>query len=70
MASDTLMAPLPSVVLPPGAQITFEAIDPTTGSAVTGVTVSNIAILGVDLSSSDQAALKAGPFMLVPGPQG
>ena len=70
MASDTLMAPLPSVVLPPGAQIKFEAIDPTTGAAVTGVTVSNIAILGADLSPSDLSQLEAGPFMLVPGPQG
>ena len=54
-------------VLEPGMQIVFEAISPTTGAAVTGVTVSAIGILasgeGTNVGTGD-----FGPFMLVPGP--
>ena len=54
--------------LEPGMQIVFEAISPTTGAAVTGVTVSAIGILasgeGQNVGTGD-----FGPFMLVPGPQ-
>lgn len=39
-----LIAPLPEVVLVPGSTITFEAIDPSTGAAVSGVKVNNVAI--------------------------
>ena len=53
--------------LEPGMQIVFEAIDPTTGAAVAGVTVSAIGILasgeGSHIGDGD-----FGPFMLVPGP--
>ncbi len=54
--------------LEPGMQIVFEAISPTTGAAITGVTVSAIGILasgeGQNVGTGD-----FGPFMIVPGPQ-
>lgn len=43
---------MPWVDLPGEYQFVFEAIDPTTGSAVTGVSVSQIAIYGLDESVS------------------
>ena len=39
-----LIAPLPRTTLSPGMSIVLEAIDPTTGDAVSGVTVSGLAI--------------------------
>jgi hypothetical protein len=50
-----LIAPLPRAMLAPGMTIAFEAIDPDTGAAVTGVIVSNAAIYteAADLNESD-----------------
>lgn len=70
MATDTLMAPLPDLVLEPGMMVKLEAIDATTGAAVAGVKVSAIAIYGADESTGAVLDLQSGPFMLVPGPQG
>jgi hypothetical protein len=42
----TLESDLPWIELPGETVITFEAIDPTTGSAVSGVSVSEVAIYG------------------------
>lgn len=39
MAGNQLLAPLPWVTLDAGCTVTFEAIDPLTGVAVTGVVV-------------------------------
>lgn len=69
MATANLQAPIPSIVLPPGAQIKFEAIDSTTGAAVTGVTVSAISIAGPSAAAS-LLDLTPGRFMLVAGPEG
>lgn len=46
--------------LPNGATIVFEAIDPTTGAAVTGVVVSHVAILAetVDTGLGGKVALE------------
>lgn len=44
MAANQLIAPLPFVTLDTGCTVTIEAIDPLTGAAVTGVTVSQVAI--------------------------
>lgn len=41
---------MPWVDLPGGYVLAFEAISPTTGSAITGVTVAEIAVYGVDLN--------------------
>lgn len=69
MATDQLMAPLPQVTLTAGMKIVFEAVDPATGGAVAGVNVEDIAIYGADLSDSGVTLDKAGPFLLVPGPE-
>ena len=59
-----------SVELDNGCRIAFEAIDPASGSAVSGVTVVNAALWVDDLSGQlDATPLESGPFMLVPGPQ-
>lgn len=47
--------------------IQFAAVDPTDGSAVTGVKISNAAIIADQIAGTPEA-LSAGPFMLVPGP--
>jgi hypothetical protein len=52
-----LIAPLARTTLINGMQIKFEAIDPSTGAAVAGVVVSNVAIYadaddGTELGSS------------------
>jgi hypothetical protein len=44
------------IELPGGSSIAFEAVDPVTGAAVSGVTVSEQAVTAVDLSA-DQAEL-------------
>ena len=62
-----LLAPMPpNTPLGNGYSIEFVAIDPTTGNAVSGVTVSNASIY-VE-GGEDGASLMSGPFMLVPGP--
>lgn len=50
MATYTLQAPLPDIALASGMKLKLEAISPTTGAAVSGVTCSAWAIYGVDLS--------------------
>lgn len=67
MATANLQAPIPSIVLPPGAKIRFEAISPTTGAAVGGVTVRAISIAG-PAAGAQLLELQPGAFMLVPGP--
>lgn len=44
------------IELPGGATIAFEAVDPTTGLAVSGVTISEQAVTAVDVSD-DKAEL-------------
>lgn len=71
MATSELIAPLPRLTLSNGMTIAFEAIDPATGLAVSGVKVSQVAIYGEteDAEPVTETQLGAGPFMLVPGPQ-
>jgi hypothetical protein len=47
------MASLP---LTDGCQARFEAIDPTTGNAVTGVKIVNPSIYGIDLTGNEGPA--------------
>jgi hypothetical protein len=49
------IAPLPRATLANGMTIAFEAIDPTTGAAVTGVKVTNVAIYADGVDSTDAA---------------
>jgi hypothetical protein len=51
-----------------GATAVFEAIDATTDQPVTGVTITDPVISGVNLSGQDVPQPVVGPFMLVPGP--
>lgn len=67
MATRTLKASVAPIRLVPGMQLRLEAIDPTSGAAVTGVESSAWAIYGDD-ESDETGDTTSGPFMLVPGP--
>lgn len=65
----TLQAPMPVLAVKEGMKLVLQAIDPTTGAAVTGVTCSHWAIYGERVATDDgSGAVNPGPFMLVPGP--
>ena len=57
----------PDLDIDGGYILRFEAVDPSTGAAVSGVNVSAVAIGASDLAGT-AGTLSAGPFMLVPGP--
>lgn len=59
---------MPVLPLTSDCRVQFEAIDPTTGVAVAGVTVSQAVIYAIDVEGSDGVRVESGPFMLVPGP--
>lgn len=66
-----MAAPLKTAIpsetpLPNGCTIELVALDPATGNAVTGVTVSNVSIYADTTGNATLEAL--GPFMFVPGP--
>jgi len=46
VADNQLLAPLPFLTLKTGCTVTVEAIDPSSGAAVSGVVVSEVAIYG------------------------
>lgn len=48
--------------------IRFAAIDPTTGAAVAGVTVTNAQIVADNIGATPPDELEVGPWLLVPGP--
>ena len=62
----TLEGTCPALPLDNGCKIIIEALD-TNGASVTGVTVTNVNIYGLDLTG-DTTDL-AGPFMWIPGPE-
>lgn len=73
MTAYQLIGPLPPLTLDAGCMVTFEAIDPATGAAVTGVTVSSASLYGVNLT--DDADTGPAPeedplplFVPIPGP--
>lgn len=55
MATTQNEAGLPQIQLTQGMIVRFSAISPTTGAAVTGVTVSNVSIYGGTLAPSPDA---------------
>lgn len=66
----TLTKSAPSIRLAPGMMLKLEAVDPTTGAAVTEVTAARWAIYGSPITDdSVQTAEPAGPYILVPGPK-
>lgn len=52
MTVRTLVAGVPQIPLPGLTVLKLEAISPTTGAAITGVTVTDIAVYGIDLSAA------------------
>lgn len=70
MAQAQIAALPPNVDLDLGCSIVFEAVDPTTGSPVSGVTISS-ALIRVEMAlanSGDSNSLSSGAFVLIPGP--
>lgn len=67
MATETLQTAIPPIRLVPGMQLRLEAIDASSGAAVTGVVSSAWAIYGDD-ESDEVGDVSSGPFQLVPGP--
>ena len=66
--AEKLVGPLaPELQIGDGYVLRFAAVDPTDGSAVSGVTVSAVNVAAEDLS--DGAGVEIGPYMLVPGPE-
>lgn len=63
----TLLAPMPPIQVAEGMILKLEAIDPTTGAAVGGVSGRNWNIYGRG-DDDDTAEASGGPYMLVPGP--
>lgn len=63
-----ITAPLPVVPLGPGCIVRIEAISPTTGAAVSGVTVASAVITARD-SRETLDLTSEGSFMWVPGPE-
>jgi hypothetical protein len=62
------IAPMPpNTALTNGCTVQFVAIDPVSGDAVSGVTISNASIYVA--GSVPDTELASGPFMLVPGPE-
>lgn len=53
--------------LPAGWTVRVTAVD-ASGAVVTGVNVSNMAIVADAPLGADTSTLSVGPFMLVPGP--
>lgn len=68
MAAPVIAGMPPSLDLDAGWQITLEALDPTTGNPVAGVTVANVSLMVRNLGGGAADQLAVGPFMLVPGP--
>ena len=63
-----LLSTMAQVELTVGCRIVFEAIDPTSGAAISGVKIVNPTVYGVDLSPSNAGEVPSGPLLLVPGP--
>lgn len=66
MADQT--APMPVLEISNNATIRLEAIDPTTGAAVSGVVVSNVAISAIDLTDTSDQSTVQNTALLLPGP--
>jgi hypothetical protein len=64
----TLTAATPGLPLDGGMYLRLEAINPSTGAAVAGVTVSNVAVYGRVIEASETLFIETGPPRLIPGP--
>ncbi len=62
MAVDQLLSTLPEITLEKLYKVQFEAISPTTGAAITGVTVGNVSITTLQAATFEVTA----PVPIVP----
>lgn len=62
MSNAPLQAPIPSIDIEPGMKLVLEAISPTTGASITGVTATAWAIYG----EGDENAEPLKPLLLPP----
>jgi hypothetical protein len=71
VATNQLISTMATPLMVYECTMVFEAIDPATGAAVTGVTITNPVVAGVNLSVVDEPGSGApvGPYMYVPGPE-
>ena len=60
----------PDLDLPANFIVQLSAVNPSTGALVSGVNVSNVAIMALPaVPGTDDSGLEpVGPFLLVPGP--
>jgi hypothetical protein len=68
MATTQLISTMATPLLVGNATVVFEAIDPATGAAVSGVAITDPVLSGVNLSGFDATDQSLGDFQLVPGP--
>ena len=68
MAAHQLLAPMPAYTLDSGCIITFEAIDPDTGAVVSGVTITNAGVYGVNDDQTFPSLEAPGLPLFVPIP--
>lgn len=67
--SEPLLAPMPqSLDLQPNYTLRVVALDPTTGSAVTGVTIGTVVITADNIAGVEGGGVVYGDWFLVPGP--
>ena len=60
----------PDLDLPANFIVQLSAVNPSTGALVSGVNVSNVAIMATPVTpgTSDSGFEPVGPYLLVPGP--
>lgn len=64
-----VLAPMPDgLVLGSGYTLRVTALDPTSGSLISGVNVGLEVITGTSSSPGGGDVFESGPYMLVPGP--
>lgn len=66
MTAFRLLAPIPPMTLDAGCSITFEAIDPATGAAVTGVSISFATIYATNNTALEPSAETTDLLAFVP----
>lgn len=68
MAQPLAAAMPPDLDLGGNYTIRLTALDPVSGAAVSGVTISSLAMLVVNVGAGGVTDLGYGPYLLVPGP--
>jgi hypothetical protein len=54
MAGFQLIAPMPALTLDAGCTVTFEAIDPDTGAAISGVEIASATVYAVNFAPDEE----------------